>query len=171
MTIETELNKPLKSQQVDLPPLPELEPLEAVISKVEFKADEFKGKPVYITDQNKVNILDSEGNPIPRKIFNITFDFKEYKIKNNEPRKAWLKVGASFNEKAKLPKLLEALRLKVSENPTPNEIITLLSGLNIKLQLKNNPKDGKIYQNIIFDTIRPLAAQEPIKTTEADWEP
>lgn len=162
-----DLNKPLKQPQQDLPLLPELEPLDATITDVEYKTDEFKGKTVYLTNENKETILDNDGNPIPRKIFNVTCSFKAYTLANGTARKSWLKLGASMNEKAKLPKLLEALKLKVSSNPTPREIIDLLKGVDIKLQLKNNTKDSKTYQNIIFDTIRPAVVLEK----EIAWEP
>jgi hypothetical protein len=163
-----DLNRPLKSPKTDLPLLPELEPLEATITEVEFKTDEFKGKTVYLTNDNKETILDGDGNPIPRKIFNVTVSYKSHLLSNGTARKSWLKLGASMNEKAKLPKLIDALKIKISDNPTPKEIIDALKGFQVKLQLKNNEgNDGKVYQNIIFDTIRPAVVLEK----EISWEP
>jgi hypothetical protein len=159
-----DLDKPLgRSDKKQFPLLPELTMIDGKITDVKLDYVMFKGEYQYVTDMNtKERILDSFGEPIKRKEFTITFALPAYSLPNGEPRKTWLRLGLSLNEKSKLTKFLKAINLKIT-NPTPRMIIDSLTGQNVKFQLANKPgADGKIYQNIVFETIRP--AQE--KQTE-----
>lgn len=156
--------KLLKAERKPLPLLPELEMLEAKISEVKFEYAMFQGKQQYVTDYDtKELIYDSTGQPIPRKEFNITFEISGHSLSNGNPRKAWLKLGSSLGEKSKLSKLLNMLMIKVLD-PTPKDIINALLNKELRFQLVNKAgKDGTIYQNINFDSIRCLV-REPIPT-------
>lgn len=148
-------NKLGKTKREPLPLLPELEMLEAEITDVAFQFSMFNGKQQYVSNyETKEMIYDEKGQPIPRKEFNITFSIKGHSLTNGNPRKAWLKVGASLSEKSKLSKLLKILMISAVE-PSAKDIINALTGTKVRFQLVNKPgKDGQIYQNINFESIR-----------------
>ena len=75
----------------------------------------------------------------------ITFDLKGYEMvgsKDPKPRKIWLRLGASLHKKAKLPKFLNAMGIKDHEI-TAAQLIPLLKGLNVRLQIKNKYNEDK----------------------------
>lgn len=162
---ENELDKPLATgDKKPLPLLPELTMLDAQITNVTLEYAQFQGKPQYLQDfETKENILDANGQPIPRKEFNITFSFNDYQLPNKDPRKAWLKLGASLGEKSKLAKFLKVLNVNIV-NPNPRTLITCLMGRHVRFQLVNKESGGTVYQNINFDSIRPV---DESKTFEA----
>jgi len=170
--------KLIRSERKPLPLLPELEMLEAIITEVKFEFAMFQGKQQYVTDyETKEIIYDANGQPIPRKEFNITFEIAGHSLSNGKPRKAWLKVGSSLGDKSKLSKLLNMLMIKLVD-PTPKDIIAALLNRELKFQLVNKSgKDGNVYQNVNFDSIRclvrkPLEAPivQTISVEDIKWE-
>ncbi len=151
-------DKPVGSNMPERKPLellPEREWLEAKIVKVVYQYAMFNNKMQYITDMDDQPILDENDQPIPRKEFNITFELKDYFLPNNEPRKAWLRMSASFGDKANLPIFLTSILGNYPD--TPGEIISGLEGVSVKLQLQNKPNKDKTkqpYQNVIFDAVK-----------------
>ena len=163
---ESEYNKKVGS---DLPPkkplplLPEREWLRANIVNVKYQYAMFNNAIQYITykdeeTQEDVFVTDPDtGEKIPRKEFEIVFELADYMLPNNEPRKAWLKMGASSGEKAHLPKFLNALLGTTQNADTPQLIIDGLKGLDVLLQVgnKENKKDpDHPYQNVIWDAVK-----------------
>ena len=152
--------KPLES-------LPERTWLKARIEEVSYQYVYFNGQLQYLTDQTQQQILDEQGNPIPRKEFEINFSFLDYKFTDGSPRKSLpLRMGASFGEKANLPKFLANVIPDVNVE-TPDDIIAALRGKLVKVQLVNKPnkKDPKKppYQVVIYDAVKQLEADTPPK--------
>lgn len=169
-----ELGKPLSTGSGDFKPfpmLPELEPLEAVISAVEYQYKLFKGAKEPVLRKDGSTMTDSSRNTIYKKEFKITFDLKDYQLTNGNPRHVWLNVGASLHEKARLTKLLTKLNIDYLTLKTPIEICMALNGKKIKLQVGNKEVNGKVYQNVIIETIKPLEGKS-IETNVDDiqWE-
>lgn len=157
-----------RNERKPLPLLPELEMLESTISEVKYEFSMFQGKQQYVTDyETKEMIYDASGQPIPRKEFNITFSIKGHSLSNGNPRKAWLKLGSSLGEKSKLTKLLYMLMIKLVD-PTPKEVINALLNKELRFQLVNKEgKDGNVYQNVNFDSIRGISLK-PVQTINAE---
>ncbi len=172
-------DKPVGSDMPERKPLellPEREWLNAKIVKVDYQYAMFNNKVQYITDGDDNPILDENDQPIPRKEFKLTFEFKNYLLPNNAPRKTWLQMSASFNDKANLPVFLNNV-LGAEYPKTPTEIISALNEAHVKLQLQNKPnKDAaKLpYQNVIYDAVKtidigehPAAQEEETNHNEA----
>lgn len=169
---QAEFHKSLSAPKMKLPLLPELEMMEAEITSVIYQYSFFGGKPNYITNENKELVLDANGQPIQKKEFAITFALKDFTLNDGKPRKQWLRLGASLNEKAKLKKFLTLLGCDIP-TLTPQLIIDLLTGTKVKFQLVNKPDDaGNIWQNINFDSIRLVAKADKNVKEPADvvWE-
>lgn len=153
-------DKPMqnKLEREPLELIPDREWINAKIYDVVYEIDVFNGKTQYITNKKEEFILDKEGNKIPRKVFNITFNLNDYKLSNGNPRKAWLRLGASLGENAKLPKFLDNLGIEVGPDATPRDIEDMLKGMDVKIQLANRKsKDGsKTFQNVVYDAVKPL---------------
>lgn len=169
VNLDRKLDKGGKGTMKDLPLLPEREWLNAVVVEVKYEQGKFNGQPAYLTDyETKEQILDDSGNPIPRMIFNITFELPDHVIPNTEGinRKCWLTLGASLNEKAHLPHFLFNVCGKNTSFNTPRDVITKLEGKTVRLQLKNKPdKNGKIWQNVVWDAVQRVMTEE-----EKTWE-
>jgi len=164
---ESELDKKLGTKEKkQFPLLPELTMLQAKIETVKYEFAMFEGKQQYVTDyKTKEVIYDKSGQPIPRKEFSISFALKEHSLDNGNPRKCWLRVGASLGEKSKLTKLLGVLDVKLVD-PTPKDIIRELEGMDVKFQLVNKTgNDRIIYQNVNFDSVRKVIVAEEGKKT------
>jgi len=152
-------NRPLPKGK-DLPPLvffPEREWLKGRISSAEYEYAYFRGKMQYITKQGTgEEVLDEEGNPIPRRQFNITILMEDYNLPNGEPRKCWVKLGASMNQRANLPQFLINLGMDVEgqEDPTPQEIIDFLEDMDVKLQVATKHGENGDYQQVIWDSVK-----------------
>lgn len=166
---DDELDKPMGQEKKPLPLLPELTMLDAQITDVKLDYATFQGKPQYVQDfDTKENILDENGQPIPRKEFNITFSLSGYSLPNNDPRKCWLKLGASMGEKSKLAKFVKVLNINLI-NPSPRALMQVLMGRQVRFQLINKEgKDGNTYQNINFDSIRPIEETKTFEAKKAD---
>ena len=159
-----EFNQPIpKTESEPLPLLPEREWLRATIVMVKYQIAMFQGQPQTLKDRDGNEIL-RDGQPIHRKEFDLTFEYDDYRIPNTEePRKSWLRLGASLGEKAHLPKFLANV---VPENSfeTPNDVINALQGREVQLQLSNKMgKNQKMYQNVIYDAVR------VISSPDMDW--
>jgi hypothetical protein len=171
---DEDYKKPL-SKGGDLPPLellPAREWLGAKIVSVEYRVCQFNGKIQYMTKKEydetekkevEIQILDKEGDPIPRREFYITFEFHTYTLPNGSPRKAWLQIGASLGDKAHLPTLLYNILGENYVIDTPQDVIDGLQGKDIKLQLKNKPSktpDKPPTQKVVYDAVEKLDAPE-----------
>lgn len=148
-------NKPLPKQK-PLPFLPEREWLKGRISKVEYEYVYFKGQLQYLTDQDKQPILDEEGNTIPRRQFMIEVMLSNFNLPNGDPRRAWIRAGASMGAKAHLPQLLVNMGMNDIDDPTPQAIIDFLQEKDVKLQMANrvNEVTGEEYQQVIWDSLK-----------------
>ena len=164
-----ELDKPLSKGGGDLPPLellPAREWLGAKLVDVEYRICMFNGKVQYMTKKiegtdEEEQILDKENNPIPRREFYMTFEFHQYELPNGLPRKAWLQLGASLGEKAHLPTFLYNVLGKDYVIETPTDVVSMLKGVEVKLQLKNKPnkdKDKPPSQRVVYDAVERLDA-------------
>src|SRR5690242_2629395 len=103
-------DKPLKKNQFPPQPLlPHREWLEGIIVDGKYQYVRFNGKIQYVTNKDtKENILDADDKPIPRTEFMFTIDLKHYEMKGGgklegQPRKVWLRLGASLGKNAQLP--------------------------------------------------------------------
>lgn len=154
-----ELNQPM-SRGKELPPLeflPEREWLKGKIDNVEYEYVYFKGKMQYVTNQKSgEQVLDENEQPIPRRQFNITILCQDYTLPNGQPRKAWIKLGASLNPKANLPKFLANMGLDYADGdePTPQAIIDHLKDLNVKFQMANKQGENGEYQQVVWDAVK-----------------
>ena len=173
---ESEFSKPM-SKGGDLPPLallPDRAWLNATISEVDYRYSMFGGKVQYMAkketnpetgQEEDVFILDSNGNKLIRKEFNIKFKLADYSLPNGDPRCSWLTMGASMGEKAHLPQFLFNVIGTGFEPTCPTDVIRALEGKAVRLQLKNKPnkKDPSRppYQNVIFDAVIKVDAPEP----------
>jgi hypothetical protein len=151
-------NRPLHEGK-ELPPLPflpEREWISGKITKVDYRFVYFKGKQQFAEDKEGNQILDANDQPIPRKEFNIEISCHEFKLPNDKgPRKCWIKLGASLDTRANLPKFLKKMEMQRESNPTPQEIIEYLEGLEIKFQLANvTANNGKEYQQVVWDAVK-----------------
>lgn len=153
------------SEKKPLELLPELEPLEGVISLVRYQQVVFLGVPQFLTNQDtKENILDKSGNKIPKKEFHITVDLKGFDLSNGKPRNVWIQLGASLGEKAKLPKFLANLGISVGKDSKAKDIIDALTGVSIKLQVVNKIKEDKsISQKVVIETVRASSKKKETK--------
>lgn len=159
-----EFDQELKGQEMKpMELLPELEMLTAEVIEVKYEYQFFQGKQVFVLDENQKLVIDKNGNKIPKKEFIIKFAFKDYILSNGKPRNQWLRVGASWNDKSKLKKLMKTLGFEF-ELITPKVIIDALMHCVVKFQLINKDSNGKTYQNINFDSIRLVSKPESI-----DW--
>ena len=154
-----DFNAPLPKGGGDLPPLemlPDREWLQAKISDVKFQYSYFNNQPQYMTDKDDNQILDSNGLPIKRKEFKVTFSMKGYELSNGNPRNSWLTMGASMGEKAHLPKFLDNVGLINEDVSSAQMVIDKLINLNVQLQLKNvTKKDGSgQYQMVVWDAVK-----------------
>lgn len=144
--------------------LPEREWLFARIADVKYVYVMFNGVRQTVKDQNKNEIL-VDGKPIERKQFKITFEFKHYQLDNGKPRKQWLQIGASLNLKANLPLFLFNLGFNAKEGETtPSQIVGMIKGMEVKLQLVNKPvkdKLGEFKQRVVWDAVKSV----DLKTT------
>jgi len=155
-----------------LPLLPDREWLRANIVKVKYQYAMFNNTVQYISYKEEgateeIFVLDEQGEKIPRKEFEIVFELTDYMLPNNEPRKAWLKMGASSGEKAHLPKFLNTMLGTTSNADTPQLIIDGLTGIDVMLQVgnKDNKKDpDHPYQNVIWDAVKPAGAEPEVQT-------
>ena len=158
---DEDFNKPVKSgERKPLPLLPQREWLTAAIVEVKYQYVIFNNEIQYMTDKDENQILDSDSNPIPRREFEITFEFHDFFLPNDKPRKAWLRLSASFGESAHLPVFLWGV-IPGHKLSTPAQIIEALKGKDVKLQLKNkaSKKDPKkIFQNVIWDSVQKIDA-------------
>jgi hypothetical protein len=149
--------------------LPEREWLNAKIVDVKFQVAMFNNQIQYVTykdDNNEdVQVKDADGNPIMREEFEFVFELSDYKLPNGDPRKCWLKLGASFGEKAHLPQFLINVLKTLDGINCPDSIINATKGVEVKLQLKNKQsKDGtKTYQNVVWDAVKALVADIPLE--------
>jgi len=160
--------------------LPEREWLNAHIQSVVYQVAMFNNQVQYMTykDENEqdVEVLDDNGQKIMRKEFEFVFIFDDYDMpKGTGKRKAWLRLGASFGEKAHLPQFLAKV-LSTSVNPnTPQSIIDALRGQAVQLQLKNklSKDETKTYQNVVWDAVRlpPISAVHTDEPSEVQPEP
>ena len=155
-----------KLSKGELPPLeslPDRQWLTARIIEVKYKYAIFNNKIQMVTDMEGNEVLDEDGQPIPRREFEIVFEFSDYKLPNKKPRKAWLRLGASLHEKANLPVFLNNV-CPMTPFETPSGIIQALKGKHVSLQLKNkaNKKDPSKppYQNVIFDAVVPVGQEK-----------
>jgi hypothetical protein len=158
--------------------LPEREWLNAKIIDVKYQVAMFNNQIQYVTykdDNNEeVQVKDPEGNPIMREEFEFVFTMHDYKLPNDDQRKCWLKLGASFGEKAHLPQFLMKVLNNLDGITCPDSIISACKGKEVKLQLKNKlSKDGtKTYQNVVWDAVKcaigavEAPIQEPTPATE-----
>jgi len=149
--------KPLPKQK-PFPFLPEREWLDGRIDKVEYEYVYFKGQMQYLLNKDKEPVIDAETQEqIPRRQFNIMILLNNYQLPNGEPRRVWIKLGASLGGKAHLPQFL--LNMGMGElNPTPQDIIDFLQDMDVKLQLatKKSETGGNDYQQVIWDSVKPL---------------
>jgi len=150
-------DKPLPKQKA-LPPLPFLpdrEWLKGRISKVSYEYVYFKGKMQYLTSQKTEElILDESGEAIPRRQFNIEILCNDYQLPNGEPRKAWVKLGASMGSQANLPKFLANMDMD-EEDPTPQVIIDYLVDKDVKFQMATKQGTNGEYQQVVWDSVKP----------------
>lgn len=163
-----------------LPLLPEREWIKASIIDVKFQYAMFNRQIQYISykddkTQEEVFITDDQGEKIPRKEFEIVFELSDYKLPNDDPRRAWLKMGASWGEKAHLPKFLMNVAGPTTNIDTPDTIIEALKGTDVLLQVGNKPnkKDADHpYQNVIWDAVKrtdaPAQTEAPSAMTQED---
>jgi hypothetical protein len=135
--------------------LPDREWLKAIMVKCDYEISYFNGKPAVMTNQEGEELTDKDGNPLYRKVFNITFELKDYTTDKGTPRKAWLRIGASMHEKAHLPVFVRNV-FGDTDIESPEEFIKACEGKEVELQLSNKKsKDGtKTYQNVIFDAVK-----------------
>jgi hypothetical protein len=181
---QEEMNKKVGSDMPErkpLPLLPEREWINATIIDVKYQVAMFNNQVQYMTykdDEGKdVEILDDEGNKIMRKEFEIVFALEDYMIPGkDDKRKAWLRMGASFGDKAHLPQLLYNVLGAGIALETPADIITALKRKPVKLQVANKlSKDKeKTYQNVVWDAVKSREAIEtPVATpiTDAQVDP
>lgn len=136
--------------------LPDRTWLRAKIKEVKLQYAIFNGKIQNITRMDGTEVLDANDKPIPRKEFEIVFEFADYKLPNKEPRKAWLRMSASMGENAHLPVFLANV-CPDDLFTKPKDVIASLKGLQVELQLSNkkSKKDpSRTYQNVIFDAVR-----------------
>ena len=162
---QEELTKPLSSggTKEPLELLPEREWLNAQIKDVEYRIAMFNGQVQYLTDFETKEPILRDGEKIPRKEFNITFNLNDYALKNGDPRKAWLKLGSSFSDKGHLkPFLMSVVPNAISNIETPKDVVNCLIGTPVKLQLTNKQsKDGtRTYQNVVWDAVKVGAKEQ-----------
>lgn len=167
---DDELDKEVPSREA--PPLefyPEREWLSALVDNVDYRYVYRNGQQQYVTNAKQEQVLDEDGNPIPRKEFNLTFLMKDYFLPNGEPRKAWLSLGASMSERAHLPQVLEQFGF-TKDNPTPNQIKSVFNGVEVRFQVANKKRerDGKPYQVVIWDTLRPIPKEDDPGSQKVD---
>ena len=168
---DEDYGKPIGSElpeRPDLPLLPEREWLGAKLVKCDYRISIFNKEVQYITNKQEEPIRDEAGNKIPRREFNITFEFKDYKCPDESPRKAWLAMGASMGQNAHLPVFLANL-LPGSQLTTPSDIIGALEGLHVKLQLENKPRKDPAKQprqQVIYSAVRKIDDDSPAETPE-----
>ncbi len=175
-----EYGKPVSKGGEPLPLLPDREWLTARIKSVEYRVSMFNNqvqnitKKVFDEAENKEieeEILDDEGNPIPRKEFNLTFALDNYELPNKEPRRVWLSMGATMGERSHLPTLLHNTLGHDNEVQTPQEIIDALTGLPVKLQLSNKPNKDTTkqpYQKVIYDAVKTIGTGVKPEVKEAE---
>jgi len=162
-----EYNKPLSSggNMEPLELLPERTWLNAVIAEVKYQYAIFNNEIQYIKDQDDNEILDENDQPIPRREFELIFEFDDYQLPNKKPRKAWLRMSASKGMNAHLPVFLANVCDTTHEElQTPQDIISALTEMPVKLQLMNkkSKKDpSKTYQNVIWDAVRHAGGELP----------
>ena len=178
---ENEMAAPIGSDMPEkkpLPLLPDREWLVARIHEVNYQVAMFNNQPQYLTDMEDNPILDSDGNKIYRKEFEIVFSFQDHLLSNGEPRKAWLRMGASMGKKANLPVFLFNVLGVNPENLTPKQVIELLTGKAVRLQMANKPSEDrtKIYQKVLYDAVKSLHAPvvedvKPIPPKDLDPDP
>lgn len=157
-----EYDRPIPKNE--LPPLeffPEREWLDAKVESVEYRYVYRKGYIQYLQNSNKEDILDDDGEKIPRKEFNITFVMLNYELPNGDPRKGWLSLGASMSDRAYLPKVLKKFG-NDHDDPTPQQIIDTFAGKDVRFQVANKVSEanGKEYQNIIWDSVKPASQKD-----------
>ena len=161
-----ELNKPIGHDMPERKPLdllPEREWLNAKISSVKYQIAMFNGQIQFITDMEGNQLLNADGDPVPRKEFEITFHLNDYQLSDGKARNAWLKIGASMGEKAHLPAFLYNV-IGHADIKTPAQLIQALTAREVKLQLanKHSKKDpSKIYQVVIWDAVKGIGVHTP----------
>ena len=181
-------NKPVPKGG-NLPPLPLLPDrtwLFAKIIGVELRYAMFNGAIQYVTrkefdkEQDKeidVDVIDEDtGEKIPRYEFNIKFQLHEYELPNDKgPRCCWLKIGAAQGDKAHLPTLLFNVVGPNCDPDSYSDVITMLRGKEVRLQLSNKPNKDETkqpWQNVIYDAVENIkkpAASDPVKEPVA-WD-
>jgi len=151
---QDEFNKPLGGKLPPLPPFPTREWLTGRISVVEYGIAYFNNKPIVCTDSEDNELTDERGDPIYRREFNITILVNDHYLPNNEPRKVWLRLGASLGKKANLPKFLKKV-IGEGFSETPAEIINDLQNKDIKFQMADKVSEStqKEYQSVIWDSV------------------
>lgn len=128
------------------------------IKKVKFGHVYRNGKIQYKTDEHKVPILDNSNQPIPRVAFTLNICCRDFKCPSGFDKYPMpLSFGASFHEKANLPKFLNQLGLTYdSDTTSPNDVINLLTNLKltftIKLSGENRNNNNLPYENVIWET-------------------
>lgn len=177
---EAEMKKEVGSDMPERQPLellPDREWLRAKIVTVNYQVSMFKGQVQYVCKKTEggedVPILDEAGEKIMRKEFEFIFAFENYFLPNNDPRKAWLRLGASFGEKAHLPEFLVNVLGNFQGINTPETIIHACTGKTVKLQLKNKESADKTktYQNVVWDTVRAVEEKPQAETPASPGNP
>lgn len=152
---EGDYDKPMP-QQKPLPFLPDREWLKGRISKVEYEYVYFGGQLQYVTDKDQQPIIDEvTGEQIPRRQFQIEVMLNDHSLPNGDPRRVWIRLGASLGPKAHLPQFLSNLKCP-KVDPTPKEVIEYLQEKDIKLQVANkvSQESGKEYQQVVWDSVK-----------------
>lgn len=158
-----EYNRPMnRGGGGDLPPLPflpEREWLYGRIVKVEYDYAYFRGKIQYLTKKDTDEVItDPEtGDPIPRREFSIEIHMREHTLPNGEPRRAWVRFGASMNKKAHLAQFLTKMGMHLEDDTdvTPADICDFLREKGVRFQMATkNGENGK-YQQMVWDSVEP----------------
>lgn len=172
---DEELDQPLPANnKTPLELLPELTMLEAKITDIKYQYKMYNGAQVYKVDAKQQPIL-IDGQKIPKKEFKITFDLKDYKLSNGNPRNAWLNVDSGIWEDKKTGKigkllaLFRYLNIELNKDMPVKQIQSILLGRSVRFQMINKPS-GK--QAISFDTIRPVdeATTKVVSPEDIAWE-
>ena len=156
-------DKPIRGgSYTALPPLPDEDWLEADLAKVGYAQRLYNKKPVFAQDKNGNDILDVEGNRIPRMVFTLEFDLRDpkFRLVDGSPRHSWVSVGVAFGDNANLPVLLDSLGIQYSKDVTTDrdvyEALKRIRRVKFMVENKKVVKDGvtRIYSNPILSKIR-----------------
>ena len=158
MTEET-LNA--EEEIVGQPPLEDMpmdRPLKGVISEVTYRVKMYLGKTAFLTNfETKEPVLDSNGNKIPQKEFNMKISIPEFKMNNGQARIVWLSLGSALGPKAKLSNFLARIGCEVKGGTPAQEIIDKIMLKEISFILCKKKPDSK-YQTPMLETIQAVKA-------------